>query len=79
MKEKTKMIKIEYLKSFDKYYQTSPNTIISDVGSGLTHAKQNWILGATWQPLIMLKNWQSHNLGFKTKRPIEAKMQEQSF
>lgn len=54
MKEKIKIYKDRAIfanEMLDKYYQTSPNTIISDIGSGFGHM-QNKIesLGATWQP-----------------------------
>ena len=54
MKEKIKIFKDRAIfanKMLDKYYKTSPNTIVSDIGSGFGHM-QNKIesLGATWQP-----------------------------
>ncbi len=59
MKEKIKIYNDRAIfanEMLDKYYQTSPNTIISDVGSGFGHM-QNKIesLGATWQPFDYVK------------------------
>ena len=59
MKEKIKIFKGRAIfanEMLDKYYQTSPNTIISDIGSGFGHM-QNKIesLGATWQPFDYVK------------------------
>ena len=59
----------------DKYYQTSPNTIISDIGSGFGHM-QNKIesLGAIWQPFDYVRKIEKAIIWDLNKPcPIEAK------
>ena len=78
MKEKIKIFKDRAIfanEMLDKYYKTSPNTIVSDIGSGFGHM-QNKIksLGATWQPFDYVRKIDKAIIWDLNKPcPIEAK------
>ena len=78
MKEKIKIFNDRAIfanEMLDQYYQTFPNTIISDVGSGFGHM-QNKIesLGATWQPFDYVRKIDKAIIWDLNKScPIEAK------
>ena len=78
MKEKIKIFKDRAIfanEMLDKYYKTSPNTIVSDIGSGFGHM-QNKIesLRATWQPFDYVRKIDKAIIWDLNKPcPIEAK------
>ena len=78
MKEKIKIFKDRAIfanEMLDKYYKTSPNTIVSDIGSGFGHM-QNKIesLVATWQPFDYVRKIDKAIIWDLNKPcPIEAK------
>ena len=78
MKEKINIFKDRAIfanEMLDKYYKTSPNTIVSDIGSGFGHM-QNKIesLGATWQPFDYVRKIDKAIIWDLNKPcPIEAK------